>query len=162
MADIEQALADHDRLIKAAGITIWLGAEPTFTDQRSSTEEWRTSALGSQKESKARKFLQHLVSKSPGAILLRTLGRQYPGETKPRWSLGLYARRDGTPIWSGPPDPMACANSAESEPGTGKQRDRPHSTNARQRITIGRRQVHELCAALTLPSQPHDAVAEVC
>lgn len=41
-----------------------------------------------------------------GGVALRTLGRQYPGEDRLRWSLGLYAWRDGSSPWVGPPDPV--------------------------------------------------------
>ena len=45
-----------------------------------------------------------MTAKDPDAVVLRTIGRQYAGEPLARWSYGLYARRDGEPVWLGPPD----------------------------------------------------------
>ncbi|HWO08108.1 MAG TPA: transglutaminase family protein, partial [Polyangiaceae bacterium] len=62
-----------------------------------------------QREQRARELLVALRARHPGAVLLRTLGRQYSGEPLPRWSYGLYARRDGEPVWSGPEDRLLGA-----------------------------------------------------
>lgn len=102
----EQAIRSHDDLIKRRELTIWVGAEPTFTDRRAETPEWLNSALGPDKESRARRMLAELAGLTPNSVILRTVGRQYPKEDLPRWSLGLYRRRDGQPIWSGPTDPL--------------------------------------------------------
>ncbi|HRY16476.1 MAG TPA: transglutaminase family protein, partial [Candidatus Competibacteraceae bacterium] len=100
----EQALRSHDELIKRRDLAIWIGAEPTFTDRRSEAPEWLCNALGPTKERYAQQMLAETLRLTPGAAVLRTLGRQYSKEDLPRWSLGLYRRRDGQPIWSGPPD----------------------------------------------------------
>ncbi|MFO1431818.1 MAG: transglutaminase family protein [Candidatus Competibacteraceae bacterium] len=105
----EQALAHHDALIERQGLAIWVGGEPTFTDPLSLAPEWMFDALGQNKESRARKMLAELA-RSLGGRVLRTLGRQYPGEKRPRWSLGLYCRRDQNFHGSGPPDPLLLAN----------------------------------------------------
>lgn len=102
----DQAIRSHDDLLKRRGLVIWIGAEPTFTDRHSEAPEWLYDALGPTKEASARRMLAELLVQAPGAAILRTLGRQYPKEDRPRWNLGLYRRRDGQPIWSGPPDPL--------------------------------------------------------
>ncbi|MCB9939363.1 MAG: transglutaminase family protein [Planctomycetaceae bacterium] len=104
--EIEEAIAAHDRQVTKSGVEIWIGAEPTFTDRFSTAAEWRTAALGSDKEERARRFIRELAATSPGCVVLRTVGRQYPGESKPRWNFGIYSRRDGQPVWQGPPDPI--------------------------------------------------------
>ena len=102
----EQALRSHDDLIKRRDLAIWIGAEPTFTDRCSEAPEWLSNALGPTKERHARQMLAELLNLTPGAVVLRTLGRQYSKEDLPRWSLGLYRRRDCQPVWPGPPDPL--------------------------------------------------------
>ncbi len=102
----DQAIRSHDELIKRRDLAIWIGAEPTFTDRASEAPEWLHSALGSTKEARARHMLAQALEHMPGAAILRTLGRQYSKEDRPRWNLGLYRRRDGQAVWSGPPDPL--------------------------------------------------------
>lgn len=113
---IEEAIAAHDRKVADLGVEIWLGAEPTFTDRASTAAEWRTAALGSDKEERARQFVRQLAATAPGCVVLRTVGRQYPGESKPRWNFGLYSRRDGQPVWDGPPDPLVQPSLATGLP----------------------------------------------
>lgn len=103
---LEVAIRAHDRLVAASGTEIWLGAEPTFTDRHSTEPEWQTAALGPDKEDRARQFVRQCAATVPGCVVLRTVGRQYPGEASPRWNFGLYSRRDGQLIWQGPPDPL--------------------------------------------------------
>ncbi len=104
----------QDLAVAQAGPEIWVGAEPTFTLRGSEAAEWLSEALGDEKEALARQLLRALAERSPGAAVLRTLGRQYRGEPRPRWSYGLYARRDAVPVWQGPPDPLTRPVPAES------------------------------------------------
>ncbi|HRJ80154.1 MAG TPA: transglutaminase family protein, partial [Planctomycetota bacterium] len=106
MSDLEQAIAEHDARLRAAGLSIWIGGEPTFTDRWSFDPAWNFAALGADKEERARRMLAWRARRYPGCLILRTLGRQYPGEEAPRWSYGLYRRRDGHELWQGPPDPL--------------------------------------------------------
>jgi uncharacterized protein (DUF2126 family) len=103
---LAEAIAAHDKKVAESRVEIWLGAEPTFTDRFSAAAEWRTAALGTDKEERARRFIRQLAATSPGCAVLRTLGRQYPGESTPRWNFGVYSRRDNQPVWPGPPDPI--------------------------------------------------------
>ncbi|MBR0565483.1 transglutaminase family protein [Azoarcus sp. L1K30] len=102
-------LIDLDGRIAALGAEIWIGAEPTFTDRRSEAAEWLYQALGGEKEVRAARLLRDFSVQFPGGALLRTIGRQYPGEPGARWSFGVLARRDGTPLWRGPPDPLLAS-----------------------------------------------------
>src|SRR5690606_7429515 len=86
---------------------VWLGAEPTFTDRYSESREWLCEALGADKEARARKLLTRLLERHPGAAVLRPLGRKYANEPQPRWCYGLYVRRGGEPVWSGPADRLS-------------------------------------------------------
>ncbi|MCP5419305.1 MAG: transglutaminase family protein [Gammaproteobacteria bacterium] len=111
----EQAVRQHDDLLARHRLVIWVGGEPTFTDRGSESSEWLNEALGVHKEERAHGILAGLQAEFPNSLVLRTVGRQYPGEDTARWSLGLYGRRDGQSIWNGPPDPLLlghpCRNS---------------------------------------------------
>ncbi len=111
----EAAVRRHDDRLAAQGLTVWVGSEPTFTDRHAQTPEWISQALGGGKEERALAVTAALVRRFPGAVVLRSVGRQYPGEERPRWSLGLYRRRDGQPLWAGPPDPLVGPLAAAGE-----------------------------------------------
>lgn len=102
----DQAIANHDQSITDAGVDIWIGAEPTFTDRQSEAPEWLGDAQGSDKKQRAYALLGRLIENFHGGLVLRTLGRQYTAEARPRWSIGYYNRRDGQPLWQGPTDPI--------------------------------------------------------
>lgn len=105
--DFDAAIHYHDEAVAAAGLDIWVGAEPTFTDRFSQSSHWLSEALGGNKESYAIEIIDALQQSVTGALLLRTVGRQYPDEPVPRWSLGRYQRRNGVPLPSAlPKDPL--------------------------------------------------------
>lgn len=112
----EAAVRRHDAQIAALGMAIWVGSEPTFTDRLAQTPEWLSQALGGDKEPRAEALLAELAARHPGGVVLRSVGRQYPGEPLPRWSLGLYRRRDGVPVWSGPADPLLLPEAERTPP----------------------------------------------
>ncbi len=105
--EFDKAIAEHDARLAASGLEVWIGGEPTFTDRSSFEPAWNHAALGADKETRARQMLALGAQRHPGALILRTIGRQYPGEESPRWSYGLYRRRDAQPVWNGPRDPLA-------------------------------------------------------
>jgi uncharacterized protein (DUF2126 family) len=112
----DAAIQAHDAAMEACGLEVWIGAEPTFTDRRSEAPEWLAEALGETKQTCACHLIERLRASYPGSIILRTLGRQYDGETRPRWSLGLYQRRDARPLAYGlPPDPLGSSCPCEGE-----------------------------------------------
>ena len=111
----ERAIEAHDAAVAKAGKRIWVGAEPTFTLRHSESPEWLSEPLGGDKHSYALRMAAALRQRHPGSLVLRTVGRQYPAEQRPRWSVGLYQRRDGIAVWGGPPDPLD-GGSAPCEP----------------------------------------------
>jgi uncharacterized protein (DUF2126 family) len=117
LSAFDQAIRSHDDILKRRDLTIWVGAEPTFTDRRSEAPEWLYNALGPTKEIHAQRMLAEYLTQTPGAAVLRTLGRQYPKEALPRWNLGIYRRRDDQPIWNGPADPLANPVTVATAPG---------------------------------------------
>ncbi|GAA4455131.1 transglutaminase family protein [Novipirellula rosea] len=113
--DVMQALAAHDEAVNRYGRTIWVGAEPTYTDRGSETPQWLFNALGDDKLQRGQRMLQRIAKANPGAAVLHCVGRQYSGEPCPRWSLGLYSRRDGHPVWTGPPDVLLLDNKTDGK-----------------------------------------------
>ncbi len=80
------------------------GGEPTFVsiDDRDGAE-WNTEALGPTKRLLASDLLARLKRKyGANGMLHYGQGKWYPGEQLPRWSLNLYWRKDGEPVWSDP------------------------------------------------------------
>lgn len=100
--NFDRDVANHDATLMALGVTIWVGAEPTFTDRDAQTAEWLYQPLGGEKEQRAQALLDQLLAACPNGLALHTVGRQYPDEARPRWNLGLYYRRDGQPVWPRP------------------------------------------------------------
>ncbi len=64
----------------------------------------------------ARALLAELSTDAAGSLILRSVGRRYPGEAVPHWYFGIYCRRDRTPLWSGPPDPIVASPDALARP----------------------------------------------
>ena len=110
------AVREHDRAVRERGLNLWVGSEPTFTDRYSQAPEWLSSALGGEKEARAHELAKELATHMSGAMILRSTGRLYPGESRPRWNIGLYRRTDGAPFWQGPPDPLLCEEALPASP----------------------------------------------
>jgi uncharacterized protein (DUF2126 family) len=82
------------------GVLLTMGGEPTFVPTAPSGAEWQTDALGPTKLAYARQFARELVrSTFPGACVLETSAKHYPGEPLPRWAILIQRRQDGTPLW---------------------------------------------------------------
>ncbi len=106
--DFNEAIAAHDAAVAGKDCSIWVGCEPTYTDRYSEAAEWLYDALGSDKERRAKALVRQLHAKCDESLVLRSIGRQYSEEALPRWSYGLYSRRDRQPVWSGARDPLLC------------------------------------------------------
>lgn len=92
-----------EALLKSAGVTLTMGGEPTFIPHHPEGAEWFTAALGPTKLDHARRCAHALIKRDrPGAVILETSGKHYPGEPLPRWTLLLQTRADGTPLWKDP------------------------------------------------------------
>ncbi|MEM9190525.1 MAG: transglutaminase family protein [Myxococcota bacterium] len=142
-------LRAHDAHLQEAGHPVWVGGEPTFTDRFSGDAPWVSTALGGDKLSRAERIVQELARRYPGAAVLRTLGRQYPEEELPRWSLGLYRLRSGDPVWDGPPDPCVAQFDVATIPPSSHLRDLVADALGRtgwfvQRVEVGGSLPHRL------------------
>ncbi|MBW6399713.1 transglutaminase family protein [Roseomonas sp. HJA6] len=93
-----------DRKLKALGLRLTMGGEPTFVAASDrDAAEWNTDALGPTKRSYAGRLLRRLAPMwSPGAALTYNMGKHYPGEQLPRWALYSHWRKDGEPVWTDP------------------------------------------------------------
>jgi uncharacterized protein (DUF2126 family) len=89
-----------DAALAASGLALTVGGEPTFTSRlHADLPEWNTAALGDTKWTQGLALATALRARlSPGGVLLHRFGKQYPGESLPRWALDVIGRRDGTPL----------------------------------------------------------------
>ncbi|MBS2022797.1 MAG: transglutaminase family protein [Deltaproteobacteria bacterium] len=90
-----------DERLKALGIQLTTGGEPTFNSRlHPERAEWNGDALGPTKWSQGLELTREIRKRvCPGAAVLLRQGKHYPGESLPRWTLELIARRDGVPLW---------------------------------------------------------------
>ncbi|WP_455201210.1 transglutaminase family protein [Kaarinaea lacus] len=114
----KQILNAQDERIRTLGVDVWVGMEPTFTRRFAETPEWLSEALGPEKQAYAYQLLTEISQRHPGGVVLHTLGRQYAGEDKPRWSVGYYAARQQQFTWKGPADPFLVSPEKNPPPET--------------------------------------------
>jgi len=89
-----------DALLAKEGLTLTQGGEPTFVPEDTSAPEWNLLALGEEKLSLAWKLSRELEKTLfPGAMILCSNGKQYPGEPIPRWKLTLLRPPGKTVLW---------------------------------------------------------------
>ncbi len=92
-----------EQILKAQGIELTVGGEPTFVPIDPSGPEWSVDALGPTKLDYARRFLAAVMKELPsGPVLFHSSGKLYPGEPLPRWSVHLMWADDGFPYWGRP------------------------------------------------------------
>lgn len=90
-----------DERLAAHQLILTQGGEPTFVPLDPSKPEWNSDALGAEKLFFARRLARHLVPAFlPGAVVLESFGKQYPGEPLPRWRIGLYRGKGPEALWS--------------------------------------------------------------
>ena len=103
-ARIEQLGERIDADLRRHDVRLTQGGEPTFVsvDDREGAE-WNTEAMGPSKRALSADLMERLRAKyGAGGLLHYGQGKWYPGEQLPRWSLNLYWRKDGVPVWAHP------------------------------------------------------------
>lgn len=94
-----EAIARHDAQLEAAGVTVWLGAEPTFTRRDSQDWCWLGGASGGDKLARARDLLVALAPRlCDAAELGAVVGRKYSAEDERRFALAMLWSRSGAPL----------------------------------------------------------------
>ena len=82
-------IAQHvEKTLASERVVLTMGGEPTFIPTKPEGPEWHFAAVGPSKLIYARAFAEKLVETvSPGAMILFSPGKLYPGEINPRWVL---------------------------------------------------------------------------
>ncbi len=102
MSTLHQQGVLADEKLRGQGLVLTQGGEPTLVPKNTAAPEWNTAALGREKLVCARLLAARLVQTHlPGAMVLQSSGKQYPGEPIPRWSMGLF-RLKSAPLWRNP------------------------------------------------------------
>jgi len=116
-----------DADLAARDVRLTMGGEPTFVsiDDRDGAE-WNTEAMGdpakegatSKRILAAKLYAKMKARYAPAGMVHSGLGKWYPGEPLPRWSLACYWRRDGEPLWR---NAALCADEAVDHGATAAQ-----------------------------------------
>ncbi|HEU4734875.1 MAG TPA: transglutaminase family protein [Kofleriaceae bacterium] len=148
-AELQAAGDRADAALTAAGLDVWIGGEPTFTARDDQARpEWQGGALGPDKWKRGRRLARELRDRlAPGGVILHRTGKQYPGESLPRWALDVIARRPGLAEPAGP------AAQQDERPPLWPDRTLAEAGTIGAAHHLG----EELCAALGVRCELHPA-----
>jgi uncharacterized protein (DUF2126 family)/transglutaminase-like putative cysteine protease len=88
--DLSKIAAHAEQTLLEDKIVLTMGGEPTFIPEKSDGPEWVFAAVGPNKLRFAYEFAERIASQVwPGALVLYTPGKLYPGELDPRWAVNV-------------------------------------------------------------------------
>jgi uncharacterized protein (DUF2126 family) len=102
--EIDAMGSEVDADLQRLDVRLTQGGEPTFVsvDDRDGAE-WNTEAMGPTKRFLGASLLDKLRDEyAPYGLRHYGQGKWYPGEQLPRWSLNIFWRKDGEPLWLNP------------------------------------------------------------
>ncbi|SEQ01348.1 transglutaminase family protein [Microlunatus flavus] len=101
---LQRSGAAVDERLRAAGLELTMGGEPTFVSRDDMVSpQWTVAADGPEKRVAANRLAEALAERyAAGGLVQRSQGKWYPGEPLPRWQIGLVWRPDGERVWSDP------------------------------------------------------------
>ncbi len=86
--DLSKIAAHVEQTLCEEGVVLTMGGEPTFIPEKPDSDEWHFTAVGPRKLRYAYDFAERIATDVwPGALILYTPGKLYPGELDPRWAL---------------------------------------------------------------------------
>jgi uncharacterized protein (DUF2126 family)/transglutaminase-like putative cysteine protease len=90
-----------DSELSRSDVRLSMGGEPTFVSiDDMDGAEWNFTAVGPRKYALSCELARRLHKRmAPTGLLHFGQGKWYPGESLPRWAIGLYWRADGQPVW---------------------------------------------------------------
>ncbi|MFN8610124.1 MAG: transglutaminase family protein [Vulcanimicrobiota bacterium] len=88
-SDIDACGREVDAYWERHGLSMTMGAEPTYLDADSADQpEWTVAAMGQAKLARAHQLAARLHRRfAPHGLLQHSQGKWYPGEDAPRWAL---------------------------------------------------------------------------
>ena len=93
-----------DACLHRGDVRLTMGGEPTFVSvDDMESAQWTVAADGKEKRILAGQIARRLAARfAAGGVLHYGQGKWYPGESLPRWQIGVQWRTDGEPLWSNP------------------------------------------------------------
>src|SRR5450755_3815572 len=128
-----------DADLRRLDVRLTQGGEPTFVsvDDREGGE-WNTEAMGPTKRGLSAELMERLRKHyGAGGLVHFGQGKWYPGEQLPRWSLNLFWRADGVPIWHD----AALSASERDDHGATAEQTREFLRRLAVRLGVDRRNV---------------------
>jgi uncharacterized protein (DUF2126 family)/transglutaminase-like putative cysteine protease len=96
MAKIAQQV---EKTLTSESVVLTMGGEPTFVPNEPEGPEWHFAAVGPTKLRYAQAFAEKIVETVlPGAMVLYSPGKLYPGEVNPRWALQILHPNAKAPL----------------------------------------------------------------
>jgi uncharacterized protein (DUF2126 family)/transglutaminase-like putative cysteine protease len=156
-----------DERLKAAGLELTMGGEPTFVSADDMTSaQWTVAADGPEKRQRANELAAALAQHyAVGGLIQRSHGKWYPGEALPRWQIALIWRHDGEPLWTNPDliaDPFNPDGASDDAPAQAERLARAITAAlglpATQTMVCYEDPLDQLATAVRQPAGPRPSV----